>query len=87
MEISRLSSKGQVTIPKSIRDFLQVNEGDRIAFIQNESGVLITKASLIALQNIQNVISNEMKEKGITEEDVLIELENVRKEMWDERNR
>lgn len=87
MEISRLSSKGQVTIPKSIRDFLQVNEGDRIAFIQNESGVLITKASLIALQNIQNVISNEMNEKGITEEDVLNELENVRKEMWDERNR
>ncbi len=33
MEISRLSSKGQVTIPKSIRDMLNLSEGDRVAFV------------------------------------------------------
>ncbi|WP_230875899.1 AbrB/MazE/SpoVT family DNA-binding domain-containing protein [Paenibacillus validus] len=34
MEISRISSKGQVTIPKSIRELLEVDAGDRILFIE-----------------------------------------------------
>lgn len=87
MEISRISSKGQVTIPKSIRDLLKLNEGDRVAFIEENGKVVITKASLIALRELQNALSKEAREKGITEEDLLRELEHVRKEMWDERNK
>lgn len=33
MPISRLTSKGQTTIPKSIRDALRLKTGDRIEFI------------------------------------------------------
>lgn len=87
MEVSRISSKGQVTIPKSIRDLLKLNEGDRVAFIEENGKVVITKASLIALRELQDALSKEAKEKGITEEDLLRELENVRREMWDERNK
>jgi len=43
MEISTISSKGQVTIPKKIRDFLNVRTFDKIAFIPLKDGqVLIT---------------------------------------------
>ena len=43
MEISTISSKGQVTIPKKIRDFLNVRTFDKIAFIPlNDGQVLIT---------------------------------------------
>ncbi|HWR09290.1 AbrB/MazE/SpoVT family DNA-binding domain-containing protein [Sporomusa sp.] len=87
MEVSRISSKGQVTIPKSIRELLNLNEGDRVAFIEDNGKVVITKASLIALHELQDALSIEAREKGITEEDLLKELEVVREEMWNERKK
>ena len=43
MEIGTISSKGQVTIPKKIREFLNVRTFDKIAFIPLKDGqVLIT---------------------------------------------
>lgn len=78
MEISRISSKGQVTIPKSIREALNVSEGDRVAFIQDEGKVIITKASLLALRELQDALSKDAREQGISEQDVLDELERVR---------
>ena len=38
MIISTISSKGQVTIPKKIRDFLQLGTYDKIVFIPMEKG-------------------------------------------------
>ena len=87
MEISRISSKGQVTIPKAIRDILKLNEGDRVAFLQDNGKVVITKASLIALRELQDALSTEAQEKGITEQDLLNELDVVREEMWNERKK
>ncbi len=87
MEVSRISSKGQVTIPKPIRELLKLNEGDRVAFIEEDGKVVITKASLLALRDLQDTLSKEAEEKGITEEDLLDELEKVREEMWNERNK
>ncbi len=87
MEISIISSKGQVTIPKPIRDLLKLNEGDRIAFLEDNGKVVITKASLIALRELQDALSTEAQEKGITEQDLLNELEVVREEMWNERKK
>ncbi|GAB6173859.1 AbrB/MazE/SpoVT family DNA-binding domain-containing protein [Paradesulfitobacterium aromaticivorans] len=87
MEVSRISSKGQVTIPKSIRELLNLNEGDRVAFLEDNGKVVITKASLIALRELQDTLSKEAQEKGITEQDLLNELEVVREEMWNERKK
>ena len=87
MEISRISSKGQVTIPKPIRDLLKLNEGDRVAFLEDNGKVVITKASLIALRELQDALSTEAQEKGITEEDLLNELEVVREEIWNKRKK
>jgi antitoxin PrlF len=87
MEISRISSKGQVTIPKPIRDLLRLNEGDRVAFLEDNGKVIITKASLIALRELQDALGTEAQEKGLTEEDLLRELEVVREEMWNERKK
>ena len=43
MIISTISSKGQITIPKKIREFLKLGTYDKIVFIPLEEGkVLIT---------------------------------------------
>ncbi|UUZ80482.1 AbrB/MazE/SpoVT family DNA-binding domain-containing protein [Paenibacillus sp. P26] len=85
MEVSRISSKGQVTIPKSIRDALNLSEGDRVAFVQDEGKVVITKASLLALRELQEALSKDAKEQGVSEQDVLDELKQVREDLWNER--
>lgn len=38
---SRISSKGQTTIPAEVREKLGLHTGDRIAFIELEQGYLI----------------------------------------------
>jgi AbrB family looped-hinge helix DNA binding protein len=86
MEVSRISAKGQVTIPKGIRELLNLSEGDRVAFIEENGKVVITKASVVALRDLQEAMSREAQQKGMTEQDLLDELKQVRKEMWNERN-
>lgn len=38
MTTATLTSKGQVTIPKEVREFLRINEGDRLEFRIEEDG-------------------------------------------------
>jgi AbrB family looped-hinge helix DNA binding protein len=38
---AKLSSKGQATIPKSVRDRLQIKPGDRFKFFFHPDGVII----------------------------------------------
>ena len=41
MEIAKLTSKGQITIPKTVRDELGVDTGDKLIFVRCESGYLV----------------------------------------------
>jgi antitoxin PrlF len=43
MPSAMVTSKGQVTIPKPIRDFLQVKPGDRIDFDIDASGKVVVR--------------------------------------------
>jgi antitoxin PrlF len=40
MESAKITSKGQITIPKVVRDSLGVQTGDRIHFLVREDGVV-----------------------------------------------
>ena len=51
---SAITSKGQVTIPKAIREHLHVKPGDRIKFFMHPDGtvVLLPKLPVTALRGI-----------------------------------
>ena len=51
MEVSaRVSSKGQITLPKSVREALALEEGDRVVFrVEGDRAVLARTADLLAL--------------------------------------
>ncbi|SPF41516.1 Looped-hinge helix DNA binding domain, AbrB family [Candidatus Desulfosporosinus infrequens] len=87
MEVSRVTSKGQITIPKAVRERLKLSEGDKVAFIEKDGNIVITKSSVIALKKFLDSMSAEAQAKGITEEEMLKELEQVREEMWNERKK
>lgn len=38
MALAKLTNKGQVTIPKAVRDALGLHKGDKIEFIVNKNG-------------------------------------------------
>ena len=42
--ISSVSEKGQVTIPKEIRDYLGVKTGDKVIFLIEDDKVILVKA-------------------------------------------
>lgn len=44
-EVAKLTSKGQITIPKDIRRKLGVKTGDKIVFIEEEGRIFIMNAS------------------------------------------
>lgn len=45
MTTATLTSKGQITLPKSVRERLGVEAGDRIEFIESDQGFLVVPAT------------------------------------------
>jgi antitoxin PrlF len=43
MSVARLTSKGQVTIPKEVRDQMGLRTGDEIEFVETEHGFRVEK--------------------------------------------
>jgi len=41
MTLAKITSKGQLTIPKEIRDHLQLEPGDQVVFVLREGEVLL----------------------------------------------
>lgn len=52
MEMAKVTSKGQITIPVSIRRRLEIREGDKILFIDSPDGVIMVNPDL--LHSVQN---------------------------------
>ena len=43
MQRSKIGAKGQVTIPKKIRDVLDIQPGDTVCYLVEQDGVIIKK--------------------------------------------
>ena len=80
MELAKVTTKGQITIPKSIRDLLNLKEGSKIIFIQKGSDVVIKNSAMLALEIIQDSFEGEADRLGLeTEEDVVKMIKEYRK--------
>ena len=74
MESAKVTAKGQVTIPKSIRELLEIKEGSKILFIQKGNDVIIKNSAMNALENIQKEFDGEAKRLGLETEDDVVEM-------------
>ena len=72
MNLARVSANGQITVPVEIRRILKLKEGDKVLFVQKDSGeVVVNNSSLLALQEAQKAFSGIAEEMGNpTEEDI-----------------
>lgn len=82
MEITKMTSKGQITIPIEIRKALKLEEGSKVAFVTDDEGrFYIMNSSFIALKNIQASFEGEAEKLGLkTDEDVVQMIKDFRNE-------
>jgi len=81
MEIAKITSKGQVTIPIDIRRKLGVKEGDKILFVEEEGKVYILNASMEALRKAQAAFAGEAQRVGLKDtNDVVTMIKELRRE-------
>ncbi|MEN9521488.1 MAG: hypothetical protein RLZZ381_4076 [Cyanobacteriota bacterium] len=53
---ARLTGKGQVTIPKAIRDYLHIDTGSKIDFVIDENGEVKIISLNIALESLSGIL-------------------------------
>ena len=81
MNLARVSSNGQITVPVEIRRTLGLKTGDKILFLQNPNGeVVISNASANAILKAQAAFAGAAQELGIrSEDDVQALVDEMRK--------
>lgn len=74
MELAKITTKGQITIPIDIRRKLGVKEGDKVLFIEDAGKIYITNSSLSALMAAQSAFAGEADKVGIKNEQDVVDL-------------
>ena len=66
---AKVMSKGQVTIPKEVREVLGVQSGDKVTFIVDGTTVRVVNAAQYAMRLLQEEMRGEAEQAGLTSED------------------
>jgi hypothetical protein len=78
---AKVMSKGQVTIPKDIREILGIESGDRVTFIVENGTVRIVNSAVYAMQVFQQKMEGEAENSGLeNEEDIMALVSEMREE-------
>ena len=73
MELAKVTSKGQITIPIEIRKKLGIKNGDKILFVE-ESGRVYMNSSMDALREAQRSFAGEAERLGLKDDDDVMEM-------------
>ena len=71
---AKVMAKGQITIPKDVREVLGVTSGDRVTFIVEGNTVRIVNSAIYAMQVLQSEMSGEAERSGLTSDDDVMTL-------------
>ena len=83
VEITSLSSKGQVVIPNVIRKDLNISTGDKFAVVSDGENILFRPIEKPKIDRFRELIRESRKyarEIGLTKEDVTKTIKKVRRE-------
>jgi AbrB family looped-hinge helix DNA binding protein len=87
MELAKVTSKGQVTIPISIRKRLGIKDGDKLLFIEKPDGVIMVNPTMMALEKIGKAFEGEAERLGLADDDdVVAMIKEIRQERWETKN-
>lgn len=88
VDMAKVMPKGQITIPKDIRDKLGVSPGDKVMVIWDGERVSMMNPAIYAMKMLQKDLEGEAEKLGLTtEEDVIALCKEVRKELGEQKRR
>ncbi len=70
MITSTMTSKGQITVPKKIREFLGVGESDKLSFTPLEDGKVILSVEHPSAEVLFGMLSNRKRQKPVSIEEM-----------------
>lgn len=56
MPSATITSKGQITLPKAIRDLLRLGTGDRVDFIVKDDGTVILSPATVDVRELRGLL-------------------------------
>lgn len=81
---AKVMAKGQITIPKDVRDALGVSSGDRVTFVVEGNTVRMVNSAVYAMHLLQMQMQGEAECSGLnTEDDVINAVKELRAESED----
>jgi AbrB family looped-hinge helix DNA binding protein len=66
METGTLSSKGQITIPKKIRDYLQIQTSEKLIFVPLEKGKVLITTERKSASSIFGMLKHKKKKQPVS---------------------
>ena len=75
LDVAKITSKGQVTIPAAVRDLVGVREGERVLFVLMDDGsVSLRSSNLDALHAARRDFAGAAGRAGLRDEDDVVDL-------------
>ena len=74
MELAKVTSKGQITIPIEVRKRLGIKNGDKILFVEESGRVYMMNSSMDALREAQRSFAGEAERLGLKDDDDVMEM-------------
>jgi len=69
MELAKLTSKGQITIPRDVREKLNLKTGDKVLFFEENDKYFLQNSNSIVLSDFQKSMTGAAKEAGFNNPD------------------
>ncbi len=63
MHTATMTSKGQMTVPKPIRDRLRIGAGDQVDFIINDRGEIVVRAATSDVKELKGLLRSRRERK------------------------
>jgi AbrB family looped-hinge helix DNA binding protein len=80
MEIAKVTSKGQITIPLDTRQKMNIKKRDKIIFFEENGKYYLQNSNSVALRIIQNEMAGEAEKAGFrSPDDVVKYIKDMRK--------
>ena len=87
MELAKVTVRGQITIPKEIRKKLNIKDGDKVVFLEENGKIIIENSAMLALREIQDGFRGEAEKLNVKDEQDVVDLvKRIRKEIWEENH-
>ena len=69
MPSAALTSKGQITLPKQVRDHLHLVEGDRVDFVVDDDGRVELRRAGATIDNLRGILKRP-RQKPVSVDDM-----------------